>query len=151
MVFGSSLPSSTKINPKRTCQSWAPSDKTFWIRTCSMSDNYKDSFKFFATLHGLVLDIVYSPKYLEVDISSGLSWNSQIEGIPSKLNSTLGFIKRNKKIENVTVRETAYNTLVRPQLEYVAPIWNPYTKRKTFQLEKMQGRALGWTTRNNNY
>ena len=39
------------------------------------------------------------------------------------------------------MRETAYNTLVRPQLEYAAPIWDPYTKEKTLQLEKIQRRA----------
>ena len=30
VVFGSSLPSSTK----KRCQSWTPSDKTLWIRAC---------------------------------------------------------------------------------------------------------------------
>ena len=39
------------------------------------------------------------------------------------------------------VRETAYNTPVHPQLEYAAPIWDPYTKEKTLQLEKVQRRA----------
>ena len=132
-----------------TCLSWTPSDKTFWIRTCSMSDNFQDSFKFFIMLHGHVLEIASSAGYLGVDISSGLSWNSHIDGIPSKAISTLGFIKNNK-IKNVRVRETAYNTLVRPQLEYVIPIWNPYTKRKIFQLKKVQRRAVRWTTRNYN-
>ena len=37
---------------------------------------------------------------------------------------------------------------VRPQLEYAAPIWDPYTKEKTLQLEKIQRRAARWTTNN---
>ena len=49
------------------------------------------------------------------------------------------------------MRETAYNTLVRPQLEYAAPIWDPYTKEKTLQLEKIQRRAAHYTTSNYNY
>ena len=36
------------------------------------------------------------------------------------------------------MRETAYNTLVRPQLENAAPIWDPYTKEKTLQLENFK-------------
>ena len=32
VVLGSSLPSSTT---KKRCQSWTPSDKTFWIRACN--------------------------------------------------------------------------------------------------------------------
>ena len=49
------------------------------------------------------------------------------------------------------MRETAYNTLVRPQLEYPAPIWDPYTKEKTLQLEKVQRRAARWTTSDYDY
>ena len=33
VVFGSSLPSS-----KKCCQSWTPSDKTFWICTCTLQE-----------------------------------------------------------------------------------------------------------------
>ena len=32
VVFGSSLSSSTKKTTYKKCQSWTPSDKTFWIR-----------------------------------------------------------------------------------------------------------------------
>ena len=55
---------------------------------------------------------------------------------------------RNIKTKNPKVRETAYNALVRPQLEYAAPIWDPHTKEKTLQLEKIQRRAACWTTCN---
>ena len=46
---------------------------------------------------------------------------------------------------------TAYNTLVRPQLEYAAPVWDPHTKEKVLQLEKVQRRAARWTTSNYDY
>ena len=89
------------------------------------------------TLQGQVLKVVTSAKYLGVDISSGLSWNSHIDRITGKANRTLSFIQRNIKTKNQRVRETAYNTLVRPQLEYAAPVWEPHTKEKILHLEKV--------------
>ena len=77
------------------------------------------------SLHGQVLEVVTSARYLGVDISSGLSWNSHIDRITVKANRTLGFLKRNIKTKQSKVREMAYNTLVRPQLEYASPIWDP--------------------------
>ena len=79
-------------------------------------------------LHGQVLEAVTSARYLGVDISSGLSWNSIIDRIIGNANSTLGFLKRNLKTKLPKVRETAYNTLVRPKLEYASPIWDPHTR-----------------------
>ena len=76
-----------------------------------------------------------------VDICSGLSWNSHMDRITVKVNRTLGFLKRNIKTKQSKVREMAYNTLVRPQLEYASPIWDPYTKGKILQIEKVKRRA----------
>ena len=90
-----------------------------------------------------------------MDISSGLTWNSHIDRITGNANQTLGCIRRNIKTKQKKktkkkqkVRETAYNTLVRPQLEYSAPIWDPSSKDKRHQLEKIQRRAARWTTSN---
>ena len=88
------------------------------------------------TLHGQILEAVTSARYLGVDISSGLSWNSHIDRITENANPK--------------VRETAYNTHVRPQLEYSSPIWHPDTDDKTLQLQKIQRRAARWTTSNYN-
>ena len=102
-------------------------------------------------LHGQVLEAVTSARYLGVHISSGLSWNSHIDRITGNANSTLGFLKRNIKTKLPKVRETAYNTLVRPKLEYASSIWDPYTKDKISQIEKVQLRAARWTTSNYDY
>ena len=71
-------------------------------------------------LHGQVLEAVTCAKYLGVDISSDLSWNSHVDRITGNANRTLGFIRRNIKTKMSKVRETAYNTLVSPQLEYAS-------------------------------
>ena len=36
---------------------------------------------------------------------------------------------------------------MRPQLEYASPIWHPYLKIQTQQIEKVQGTAARWTRR----
>ena len=40
------------------------------------------------TLHGHVLEVVTSARYLGVDISSGLSWNSHIDNITARANNS---------------------------------------------------------------
>ena len=97
-------------------------------------------------LHGEILETVSCAKYLGVDITSNLSWGSHVDRITNSANKTLGFIKRN--VRTKMSREAAYNTLVRPQLEYAAAIWDPHTRVKTEQIEKVQRRAARWATCN---
>ena len=68
-------------------------------------------------LHGQVLEAVSSARYLGVDISSNLSWNTQVDRITANANRSLGFIKRNIKTKSPQIREMAYQSLVRPRLE----------------------------------
>ena len=89
-------------------------------------------------LHGQVLESVTSARYLGLDISGSLSWNQHVDRISGNANRTLSFVRRNIKTMMSKVRETAYNTLVRPQLEYALAVWDPHTKVRTSQIDSQQ-------------
>jgi hypothetical protein len=95
-------------------------------------------------LHGQVLDSVSDAKYLGLDLSSDLKYNTHISRITSNANRTLGYIKRNVTTTHQRVRELAYKSLVRPQLEYASAIWSPYTKSNITKVEQVQRRATRW-------
>ena len=44
----------------------------------------------------------------------------------NKANQVLGLIRRSVGTANTTTFSLLYKTLVRPLLEYAAPVWNPY-------------------------
>ena len=83
-----------------------------------------------------------------MDISGSLSWNPHVDRITGNANRTLGFVRRNIKTKMSKVRETANNTLVRPQLKYASAVWDPHTKVRTSQIEQVQRRAARWTVSN---
>ena len=57
------------------------------------------------------------------------------------------FLRRNLALAPRHTKEVAYKTLVRPQLEYAAPIWHPYHETQIAQVEKVQRTAARWTCR----
>ena len=78
-------------------------------------------------LHGQVLEAVDLVKYLGLEISKGLSWNQHTHNVTAKANRALGYIRRNMRTKHNGIRQTAYQTLVRLQIEYVFSIWSLYT------------------------
>ena len=90
------------------------------------------------TMHNKTLETVSSARYLGVDMSTDLSFNTHMNRITSNANKSLGFIKRNIKTKHKGVREAAYKTIVRPQLEYASTTWSPYTQNQSQKIEMVQ-------------
>ena len=97
------------------------------------------------TLHQQKLDQVQSAKYLGLTITDNLDWGQHVSEISCKATKTMGFLRCNLAPRHT--KEVAYKTLVRPQLEYAAPIWNPYHKLQIQEVEKVQRTAARWTCR----
>lgn len=97
------------------------------------------------TMHNKTLETVSSARYLGVDLSANLSFNTHINRITSNANKSLGFVKRNIKTKHQGVRTAAYKTIVRPQVEYASTTWGPFTQIQSDKIEKVQRRAIRWT------
>ncbi len=101
----------------------------------------RNPIKYPYSLHGHLLKHVDVVKYLGVNISKDLRWKHHIAKVAAKANSTLGFVRRNVNINNPSLKEQAYKTLVRPQLEYAQTVWDPYRAADAKPLEAVQRRA----------
>ena len=95
------------------------------------------------TLHGHTLEEVDSAKYLGVTIH-----HKHIFNIRTKANRTLGFIKPNLNGCKPQIKSMAYQTLVRPTLEYASTVWDPHHQVHIRALEGIQRRAARFVTNN---
>lgn len=98
------------------------------------------------SIHGQNLKVVEKAKYLGLTISSKLCWKDHINNITKKANSTRGFIQRNLRTAPANVKTQAYQTFVRPSLEYASTIWDPPTKDLKNKVESVQRKAARWVS-----
>ena len=108
---------------------------------------YHKQILFDYSLHNQTLENVQSAKYLGITITDNMDWGQHVSEISSKATKTLGFLRRNLAFAPRSTKEVAYKTLVRPKLEYAAPIWSPHLKLQINQIEKVQRTAARWTCR----
>ena len=90
-------------------------------------------------LCGQILNPVDSYPYLGVELTRTMSWNLHIDNTVKKANSVMGLIKRNLYDAPKNTKTLAYQSIVRPNLEYSATIWDP--KHKRALTEKVQRSA----------
>ena len=95
-------------------------------------------------LNNHILNISDQHTYLGVIIHKTLSWSPHISDIVTKASRTLNFMKRNLSKCSSQVKESAYLTMIRPQLEYASDVWDPHCVGDIMELEKVQWRATRW-------
>jgi len=101
----------------------------------------KHPIKYNYILHNQVLQHVTSVKYLGITFNSDLTFGEHITNITNKANSTIGFLRRNLNIGSMHMKTLAYQSLVRPRIEYACTVWDPHTKQDIQRLEMVQRRA----------
>ena len=97
-------------------------------------------------LHNQILQHVTSAKYLGVTFNTDMDFGQHINTITNKASSTLGFLRRNLNIGSVKVKTEAYQTYVRPTVEYASTVWDPHDKNDIRRLEMVQRRSARFVT-----
>ena len=108
----------------------------------------------FTTLPSLLIDgspleLVCSFKYLDVTLTSNLSWSTHINETCSKVKKLLGHIYRQfyyNSSSSVLIK--LYLTLILPILIYSLSVWDPYYILNIKKLEKVQHFALKLCSKN---
>lgn len=103
------------------------------------------NFKLF--MNGVAIPQTSNLKYLGVFIQSDLKWHHHIQSIVNKSNKTLFMMIRCLFNTSFKTKMIAFNTVVRPVLEYASQVWSPHTKALIDQIERIQRRAVRWIFR----
>ena len=93
------------------------------------------------SIHGRVLNTVDSAKYLGLTFHRSLGWDTHIDRITKKANSTLAFLGRNLGRCPTHIKAQCYSTLVEPTIEYASSVWSPTKKGSISKIEAVQRRA----------
>jgi hypothetical protein len=87
------------------------------------------------------IEEVEEEKDLGVVLDDKLSFDKHILSKVSKANQVLGVIRRTFKFLDREAFMTLYKAMVRPHLEYAAPVWNPTMIKHKRLIENVQRRA----------
>ena len=96
------------------------------------------------TINNATLEWVNSYKYLGIRITSHLRWSEQRRDAASKAMKILNLLRRTMHGTSTEAKKRAFVMLVRPHLEYAAPVWSPHVQRDIETLEHVQRRAAHW-------
>ena len=110
---------------------------------CNVLSTCSSSHRFY-TMDSDILQQVDHATYLGLSFSSDLSWSNHVDQVAKKAYQKLGFVRRNLQGAPKRSKSTAYTCLIRPGMEYAAPIWDPYLQKDIASLEKVQRKAARW-------
>jgi hypothetical protein len=83
-------------------------------------------------------------RYLGLTIGSNLKWKDHITNITGQANKQLGMIKRCLTYACSKTKITAFNTIVRPILEYATQVWSPWEVGLTKEVDRVHRRGIRW-------
>ena len=125
------------------CQ-WAKQwGMAFNTSKCNVMSVNSTSQRFY-TMSNDILQEVDHATYLGISFSNDLTWSHHTDQVTKKAYQKLGFVRRNLHGAPKRSKARAYTCLIRPGMEYAAPIWDPYLQKDINSLEKVQRKAARW-------
>lgn len=94
------------------------------------------------SVKGVEISQINSFKYLGLTFTNNLTWSMHIDKICASTRRKLGLLRHKLKKSPSHVKLLAYNTLIRPRLEYACIVWDPFTKKDINKLEQIQRLAI---------
>lgn len=124
-----------------------------WCANWQMTNNAKKSAlltitrkkhrsEFSYSINNVSLTRVYEHKYLGFTITQDLRWDSHISIVTSAALWRLMFLRRRVRLAPAETKLTAYETFIRPVLEYANIVWFPFTVTQIKKLEVIQRKAI---------
>ena len=86
-------------------------------------------------------------KYIGVTIEKCLKWNTHVINVVRKANKVLGIIRRCLGPAQTKTCMNAFNSVVRPILEYASQVSAPHNASLSKDLDMVQRRAVRWAYR----
>lgn len=79
-------------------------------------------------------------KYLGLLLDDKLSWKPHIEHVKAKLVSLSGALRKMGNCLPLKIKRTIYNSLVKPNLEYLIEIWGSASKTNLNYIQRTQSK-----------
>lgn len=93
-------------------------------------------------INNVTLQAVEQEKYLGLILDNKLSWKPHINSLRSKITSLTGALRRIVRCLPKRVRYTIYNSLIKPNLEYLIEIWGSAAKTNLKPLQISQNKIM---------
>jgi hypothetical protein len=93
------------------------------------------------SISGNEIKRVKSYKCFGLELDEGLTWESHVSAIVSKVSKVIGVLRRLKPLLPLSALVLIYNSLILPHFDYCSVIWDNLAKGLGQTLQRMQNRA----------